>query len=119
MRVLVCGGRTYNNRTLMEETLNRFNKEGSSLDLIITGGASGADALAAEIAFKWGTPLAIYPAQWDSYGKGAGPIRNGWMLEFGQPDLVVAFSGGRGTANMIKQAREAGVNVMEIKEQDG
>jgi hypothetical protein len=38
------------------------------------------------------------------------------MLMEGKPDLVVAFPGGRGTANMIEQARKAGVEVLEIKE---
>jgi hypothetical protein len=43
-----------------------------------------------------------------------GPIRNKPMLEEGKPDLVVAFPSGRGTANMMKQAREAGVPVRVI-----
>ena len=33
------------------------------------------------------------------------------MLAEGKPDLVVAFPGGAGTANMIEQARAAGVRV--------
>jgi hypothetical protein len=36
------------------------------------------------------------------------------MLEEGKPDLVVAFPGGTGTANMVKQARAAGVEVLEV-----
>jgi hypothetical protein len=43
-----------------------------------------------------------------------GPIRNKQMLEEGKPDLMVAFPGERGTANMCKQAREAGVPVMVV-----
>ena len=46
--------------------------------------------------------------------KAAGPIRNKWMLDDAHPDLVVSFYGGRGTANMIKQAREAGVEVFDV-----
>jgi ABC-type Fe3+-hydroxamate transport system substrate-binding protein len=46
------------------------------------------------------------------YGPSAGPIRNGRMLEY-KPDLVIAFPGGRGTANMVKQARKAGIAVVE------
>lgn len=36
------------------------------------------------------------------------------MLDEGKPHLVVAFPGGRGTADMIDRARSAGVRVMEI-----
>jgi hypothetical protein len=36
------------------------------------------------------------------------------MLDIGRPKLVIAFPGGRGTANMMKQAKEAGINVVEV-----
>ena len=36
------------------------------------------------------------------------------MLEEGRPDLVIAFPGGRGTADLVARARRAGVEVMEV-----
>jgi hypothetical protein len=36
------------------------------------------------------------------------------MLDDGKPELVVAFPGGRGTADMMRRAREAGVEVIEV-----
>lgn len=48
-------------------------------------------------------------------GKAAGPIRNQRMLDDGKPDRVLAFPGGRGTANMVKLAKAAGVPVHEIR----
>jgi hypothetical protein len=72
------------------------------------------------LAGKWaaynGIPIAEFPAQWDLHGKRAGYLRNKQMLEEGQPDLVVAFPGGRGTADMVRQSREAGVPVIEVTE---
>lgn len=38
------------------------------------------------------------------------------MLTEGNPDLVVAFKGEKGTANMVDQARRAGIKVIEVKE---
>jgi hypothetical protein len=35
------------------------------------------------------------------------------MLEYG-PDLVVAFPGGRGTADMVRRAKAAGCEVLEV-----
>jgi hypothetical protein len=54
--------------------------------------------------------------QYQEYGKGAGPRRNKQMIEEGNPDLVIAFPGGRGTADMINRARAAGVRVIEVQE---
>lgn len=82
---------------------------------IIHGGATGVNTIADEWAVVNWTGLEAYRADWDKYGKAAGPIRNKQMLTEGRPDLVVAFSGGRGTAGMIKLAKEAGVEVLEVK----
>lgn len=53
-------------------------------------------------------------ANWDFYAKRAGSIRNGWMLKWAQPELVIAFPGGIGTANMKEQAYQAGVPVHAV-----
>lgn len=82
--------------------------------LIIEGGARGADRLARNYAKVMDIPCETYDAEWDKYGRGAGPIRNKRMLIEGKPDLVVAFPGGGGTANMIEQSRKAGIRVMEL-----
>ena len=55
-----------------------------------------------------------FPAEWKKHGKAAGPIRNRKMLQDGKPDLVLAFPGGRGTANMVELATDAGIRVMHV-----
>ena len=47
--------------------------------------------------------------------KSAGHIRNQVMLDKGKPDVVVAFPGGRGTADMVRRAEGAGIEVRRIK----
>lgn len=84
-------------------------------DVVIHGGQKGADKLADKWAVEHDRRVVEFKAHWDKYGKAAGPMRNARMLERGKPDLVVAFPGGVGTANMIKQAREAKVPVLRIK----
>lgn len=108
MRVLVCGGRDFNDQKAVSLLLDTIRP-----DLIITGGARGADFCAAEWARQRGVPHMLFPAPWEALHKGAGPTRNRWMLEWGEPDLVVAFPGGRGTESMVKMARDAGVQVRE------
>lgn len=109
MRVLVTGGRNY---TDVERIYSALDALG--VTLLIHGGASGADTEAGRWADFHGVPCMVFPAPWAHHGRAAGPIRNGWMLEYGRPDLVVAFPGGRGTANMVKQARDRGVEVREV-----
>ncbi len=111
MKVLVCGGRDFNDALTLGSWLGGIHKNNGPITLLIEGGARGADHMAAEFA-KWqGIPVKTFPADWDTHGNAAGPIRNKQMLDEGKPDLVVAFDGGIGTANMVKQARAAGVKV--------
>lgn len=84
---------------------------------IITGGATGADSAAEDWAAVNWTDLQVYrikPSEWLKYGKAAGPHRNQRMIDEGEPDLVVAFPGGKGTADMVKRAKAAGIKVIEI-----
>jgi len=98
----------------MQRRLDRLLQEEGPFECVIQGEARGADHLAALWALRSKIPLVCYPAEWSKHGKKAGPIRNKQMLEDGKPTIVVAFPGGRGTANMVKQAKAAGVRVVEI-----
>lgn len=113
MKVLVCGGRDYDAQKV-EDWLDKFDLHGPNIDCIIEGGAMGADFGAQIWAMKCSKQLETYYADWDKHGRSAGPIRNKQMLTEGKPDLAVAFPGGKGTANMIKQAKEANVEVIEV-----
>lgn len=113
-KILVTGGRDYHDIAHVYEILDFY----SSMDvagptMIIEGGATGADALASLWAYKRGMPHVRVNAQWNYYGKKAGHLRNGWMLLLA-PDICIAFPGGTGTANMRKQAEEAGVTVINV-----
>lgn len=113
MRILVCGGRDFNNLKLVYTTLDRI-KDKYIVSHIIQGGARGADRLAKRWADETELSCLEFPADWAKYGKRAGFVRNKQMLDEGHPDLVVAFPGGSGTQMMIKIAKEAGLEVIEI-----
>ena len=111
MRLLVCGGRDYRDRPRLNACLAAYRNVASA---VITGGAPGADSLAFDWAWENGFTVERYLADWKTHGKAAGPIRNQKMLDEGKPDLVVAFPGGRGTADMVRRAKAAGVKVWEV-----
>lgn len=110
LRLIVCGGRSWRNVCALYGDLNRLHAE-RGVAAIIQGGASGADELARIWALERGIPVETYAADWKRQGRAAGPIRNGVMLAESRPDGVVAFPGGRGTADCIRQAEAAGLTV--------
>lgn len=111
-RVLVCGGRDYPDQMRVWSTLSALHAE-RPIAAIIQGGAYGADAWAMTWGHSEAIPVYEYKAEWKQHGPKAGPLRNQRMLDEGKPDLVIAFPGGRGTADMIRRARAAGVPVVE------
>ena len=115
MRVLVCGGRDFDDWGCLCSKLDGVMSSNGRLLHIVHGNAIGADFLARVWAKFRNCPQTPFPADWRKYGKAAGFICNQQMLDDGKPDLVVAFPGGVGTADMVRRARKAGVEVIEVK----
>jgi hypothetical protein len=113
MKVLVTGGRDYSDATRVGYELAKLLSQYPSLE-IAQGAARGADTLAALWCERYEVPQKFFPANWTLHGRSAGAIRNRVMLKEFQPDLVLAFPGGRGTADMVKIAKKAGVKVVEV-----
>ncbi len=114
--VLVCGGRDYNDKAKVFETLDSIHGR-STIDVLVQGGARGADLLGARWTFFTAPPVEMheYRADWGKYGKRAGFVRNQTMLNSENVNLVVAFPGGNGTADMVARAKRANIPVVEIK----
>jgi hypothetical protein len=118
-RVVVCGGRIFDDRAFLYAQLDALHALHQFAELMQGGnrgkkGKPGADRLAREWAMQY--PKIVRwecKAEWKKYGYAAGPMRNTRMCEW-KPDAVIAFEGGRGTANMIEQARAAGILVIEV-----
>ena len=116
MRVIVCGGRDYDNYSHLRDVLSTID-DWSNSNMVIAHGdcPTGVDHFADTWAPVYTDHEAHkYPANWSKYGNSAGPIRNAQMLEHFKPDLVVAFPGGKGTADMVKKAQAAGVTVILV-----
>ena len=112
MKVVVTGGRSYANRELVYDVLDRLH----GVVFLIHGGAPGADRLASDWADSRGVinvSFNVRPNAWTRFGRRAGPLRNEQMMVL-KPDLVIAFPGGKGTRNCILQARRRNIQVVEI-----
>jgi YspA, cpYpsA-related SLOG family len=117
-RVLVCGGRDFSNLLFVAAVMSGIDSD-YGISAIIHGAARGADVLVGQWARAHGIPVEEFPADWKRYGRGAGVRRNEQMLREGKPDLVVAFPGGKGTADMVRRADSAGIRVLAALELRG
>lgn len=111
--VLICGDR--NSSVCFEEMLSFELKNLPRYSVIVRGGCKGVDLYAAELAKLRGLETREYPADWDRYGYGAGPIRNKKMLDSENIDFVLAFhpdiSASKGTKDMMIRAYDAHIPV--------
>lgn len=112
--ILFTGGRDYTNDKQVYRTIRLINPS-----KVVVGDAEGADRLVRTFCKRLEIPFEVFKADWEKHGRGAGPIRNKEMINVLEksPGMVVAFPGGRGTDNCIKQAKEAGFLVLKTDDQ--
>lgn len=107
-RVIIAGGRNFKDYNLLKTKCDAFLEEKRKTHevVVISGTASGADAMGERYAQERGLAVRRFPADWNQYGKAAGYIRNCQMAD--NADALIAFWDGRsrGTGNMIEIARK-------------
>ncbi len=111
---LICGGRNFADEIMFEDAMGDLMRHFGHPSRIVHGAATGADSMAGALGKRLSVGVQPCPANWAKYGLGAGPIRNKEMLAL-RPAKVIAFPGGRGTKDMVDQARSVGITVVEIK----
>jgi hypothetical protein len=104
MRIGIVGSRTFDNYELLVNTLSIFAE---GIDVIVSGGAQGADSLAAKYANDLEVDCLVLKPDWDKNGKSAGFIRNQQIVD--ASDMIIAFWDGKskGTEDLINKARIA------------
>lgn len=113
MKVIIAGGRTFNDYELLHQKCDQTLRLQSEIE-IVSGTAYGADTLGEKYAKEKGYPIIQFPADWEKYGKGAGYIRNEEMAKYA--DGLIAFWDGesKGTKHMIDLANRYGLKVKII-----
>jgi len=103
LKVVVAGGRTYTNTGMVFICLEKIVQKD---DVIISGHAKGVDMMGELYAQKNNLACEIYPAEWDKYGRSAGPRRNEQMAQVADKVVVFWDFKSRGTKNMIDMAKK-------------
>lgn len=115
-RVIIEGCRDFDDYELLKEKCDYFLQDEKKEDVvIISGHASGADALGERYAQERGFQLETFPADWKAHGRAAGPIRNARMAS--AANALIAFWDGksRGTKNMIETAKNHNLKVVVVR----
>lgn len=116
MRVAVTGSREWSDKPLVYQIMDDLHAK-YVVEVVFHGDQRGLDGLVKLWALERGIPVFGCPYA-SAYGKQGGPIRNGWLLQFGEPDLLVAFpmAASSGTWDMVQKAKAAGVSVRIVKD---
>jgi hypothetical protein len=93
------------------DVVDAIEKCGWTPSVIISGGASGADAHGEHYAVSHGIPFEVYLANWKKYGLAAGPIRNTEMANVADALIAIWDNVSGGTANMISSAKKHGLKI--------
>ena len=106
MNIAIVGGRDFSDYTLLKESLLAYISIYGVPDNIVSGGAKGADTLAAQFATEMGIPLLVFKPDYQKYGRGATLVRNTQIIE--NAEVVFAFWDGesKGTKDSITKAKK-------------
>lgn len=105
MKIIIAGSRNIQNKKLIFETLDKYKDK---ITEVVCGEATGVDIIGKEWGLKNNIPIKSFPAEWDKYGRMAGPIRNMDMGDYA--DYLIAFWDGQsvGTKHMFTYMQQIG-----------
>lgn len=111
------GGRTFSDQIMFDDVMVRLVGMFGCPAKVVHGAAQGLDSMADEWARRMAINVVACPADWEKLGNRAGPIRNEEVLMEHEPKRLIAFPGGKGTADMVRRAknRRGKIEVVEIK----
>jgi hypothetical protein len=109
MKLIVAGGRYFDDYDLLKIELDRFLSDVDEEIEIVSGMASGADSLGIKYAKEKGYPVKEFYAKWGSLGKRAGYVRNGEMAEYATHCVCFWDGISKGTGHMIDLAEKNGL----------
>lgn len=111
-RVIIAGGKDI---VSYQTVCDAVGGSGFYIDRILSGGAAGVDTNAKRYAMEHLIPFTEYPAQWDKFGRAAGPIRNTEMALHADALIAIWDGESKGTGSMIRIAHQHGLRVYVLE----
>lgn len=111
MKVIIAGGRDIWLEPDELECL--ISDSGFGISEVVCGMAKGIDKSGKNWAQAARVPVKYFPADWEANGNAAGPIRNKQMAEYADALILLWDGKSRGSASMLRLAKEAGLKIYE------
>ena len=102
-KIIIAGTRTFKDYQLLKNVVN--HSKFKNIDVILSGGARGADSLGERYALENNVRLDVHHALWEKYGKSAGYRRNEEMTQNATGAIIFWDGRSKGTEHMINLAR--------------
>jgi hypothetical protein len=119
MNVVVTGSRDFKDSALVFKTMDLFYH---CIQNLFVGDAKGVDYFCYTWAVQRSVNYQMFTADWTMNGRAAGPMRNKDMLTSANkktpenyPLILLAFPGGIGTENCVKQAKAMDIQVLRVQ----
>lgn len=118
MKVIIAGSRDITDYDLVVKSICQFVKYNGPITEVICGEAPGVDSLGKKWAIDNNIPVKSFPANWDLYGKKAGPIRNKEMAKYAAESnggcLAIQQNDSKGTQSMITLANQYNLKTLVV-----
>ena len=116
MRLIIAGGREFNDYELLKEKVDYLlrHKKGETIE-IVSGKARGADSLGERYAKDNGYTVKEFPADWNTHKKSAGYIRNQEMANYATHCICFWDGESKGTKHMIDIAKKENLSLRVIR----
>ncbi len=124
MKVIVAGSRSIKQQRIVDLAINEAFNYWMAHDQenwqqyiapeIVSGGAYGVDWLGEKYAKKYNLKVKVFPADWETYGKAAGHIRNKQMGDYADRLIAVWDGKSPGTKGMIKYMKSLNKEVYVV-----
>lgn len=112
MKTIIAGSRNIAESRLLHDILDAWHKT-MKITEVVSGTAKGIDKLGETWAMVHGIPVKQFRPNWDAGPKG-GPERNQKMADYAECLIAFSVNESRGTADMIRKAKEKGLKILEI-----
>ena len=113
MKVIIAGSRSMTDIERVFNELDSYNE--FEITEGVCGMAKGVDIIGKEWCLTKGIPVKEFPADWEKFGKAAGPIRNKQMGIYSDCAIVIYNPEiSKGSKNMIDTMKKLGKPVYEV-----
>ena len=112
MKTIIAGSRNIADYRIVERTVK---ESGFTITEVVSGCSRGVDRLGEEWAGRHSIPVKKFPAEWDRYGKSAGPRRNEQMVAYAEALITIWDGQSRGTGHVIGCATQHGLKVYVLR----